>query len=380
MPRVETRQRAGGAVRYVVRFRHPDPPLGRSGYTSATFATEAEAERFVRDCDDRGVAWALAEYKREKDDSGITVDEWASKHFDSLTAPSRSTVQRYRTIYRSTWADALGHLPLAQVTRSHVAAALNKVEGADKTRHNKWVVLVHIFSTAVLEGLIPKSPCVGVKLGRRGDHERGETRFLTIEEFSRILTATPVQWRPLVMFMGGTGVRWGEAVALDVRDVDLGAAVVRVTKAEKADPDNPGQTIIGPTKTAKSRRTITLPPTLVSELEPLMEGRKGTARLFVDPEGRSVKHRNFYDLWLKTILPAAGVDRVRLHDLRHSHVAWLIADRVPLPVIQARLGHEKITTTIDTYGHLLPDLQIAAVEAAQNVFRGLELPPRALAR
>jgi integrase len=42
------------------------------------------------------------------------------------------------------------------------------------------------------------------------------------------------------------------------------------------------------------------------------------------------------------------------HDLRHTHVAWLIAGGAPLPHIQARLGHESITTTIDTYGHLLP--------------------------
>ena len=44
----------------------------------------------------------------------------------------------------------------------------------------------------------------------------------------------------------------------------------------------------------------------------------------------------------------------RFHDLRHTHVAWLIAGGAPLPHIQARLGHESITTTIDTYGHLLP--------------------------
>lgn len=373
MPTVETRARAGGAVRFVVRVRHPDPPPGKSGYTSATFATEAEAERFVRDCDDRGVAWALAEYRRDKEADGFTLDEWAARHFDALTAPSGSTVRRYRTIYASTWSPSLGNLQLTQITRSHVATALNKVGGADKTRHNKWVVLVHIFSTAVLEGLIPKSPCVGIKLGRRGDHERAEMRFLTIEEFRRVLDATPEHWRPLVLTLAGTGIRWGEAVALEVRDVDLDDAMLRVNKAEKVDPDNPGQTIIGPTKTAKSRRTITLPPLVVDALAPLVEGRKGSARLFLDPSDRPVKHRNFYDLWLRTILPAAGIEGVRLHDLRHGHVAWLIAEGVPLPVIQARLGHEKITTTIDTYGHLLPDLQRAAAEAAQNVFRGIEL-------
>ncbi|MFI1865595.1 tyrosine-type recombinase/integrase [Streptomyces jumonjinensis] len=60
---------------------------------------------------------------------------------------------------------------------------------------------------------------------------------------------------------------------------------------------------------------------------------------------------------------------LRIHDLRHSHTAWLIAGKVPLPAIQARLGHESITTTIDVYGHLLDVLDdevVAAVEWAMD--------------
>ena len=53
-------------------------------------------------------------------------------------------------------------------------------------------------------------------------------------------------------------------------------------------------------------------------------------------------------------LAAEGIAPFRFHDLRHTHVAWLVAGGAPLPHIQARLGHESITTTIDTYGHLLP--------------------------
>jgi integrase len=384
MPTVERRERKAG-VRYVVRVRHPDPPPGRSGFTSATFATEAEAERFAADCDQRGIAWALAEYHREKGDGGITLDQWAERHFAALTAPSGSTVRRYRTVYAHSWSPALGNLPLTQITRTHVATALNAVAGSDKTRKNKWAVLTHMFKTAMQEGLIPRSPCVGIKLGRRTDHERGEMRFMTIAEFSRILRATPEHWRPLVMFLGGTGVRWGEAAALTVGDLDLDADVpiVRVTKAEKADPEHPGRVIVGPTKSGKSRRTVTLPPAVVDTLRPLTEGRKRIERLFLPPNGGPLRHRTFYrDIWLGKILPGAGIEGVRLHDLRHSHVAWLIAENIPggLATIQARLGHEKITTTIDTYGHLLPDIQRAAAQAAQTVFRSLELPvsPREL--
>ena len=61
--------------------------------------------------------------------------------------------------------------------------------------------------------------------------------------------------------------------------------------------------------------------------------------------------------------------RPRIHDARHTHASWLIADPdVNMVTIQRRLGHEKITTTIDTYGHLLPEVAAAEHEAADLVF------------
>jgi hypothetical protein len=215
VPTIETGSSADGSTRHVVRVRHPDPPPGRSGYTSATFATEPEAERFVRDCDDRGIAWALAEYRREKGVDSITLDEWAPRHFESLTEPSGSTLRRYRRIYADAWSPRLGHLPLPTVTRTHVATALNELGGSDKTRKNKWAVLTHMFKTAMHEGLLQRSPCVGIKLGRRTDHEREEHRYLSIAEFSGILAATPDHWRPLGADPGGHGGPVGRGCGAD---------------------------------------------------------------------------------------------------------------------------------------------------------------------
>lgn len=55
----------------------------------------------------------------------------------------------------------------------------------------------------------------------------------------------------------------------------------------------------------------------------------------------------------------------RIHDLRHTHTSWLIAGKVPPPVIQARLGHESITTTVDRYGHLLESSDDGIVAAGR---------------
>lgn len=369
-PSVETRPLADGGTRYVVRVRDPD----RGKYSSATFATKPEADQFVADVDQRGVAWALAEYRRAKDaEDEMTLDQWAAIHFSALTEPAGATIRRYRNVYANTWSPALGHMRLSQIERVHVAQALNKVTGSDKTVLNKWAVLTHMLKMAAEDNKITRSPTIGVKPGRRTSHETEEHRYLTHAEFWTVVAATPEYWRPLVITLGGSGIRWGELAALTVGDIDTENMIMRVTKAEKQDPDHPGKTIIGPPKTKKSRRTVSLPIDVVDALEPLIKDRKRTARLFLPPNGGPLRHRTFYrDIWLKKSVGQSGIREPypRLHDLRHSHVAWLIAAGVPggLAVIQARLGHEKITTTIDTYGHLLPDLQRAAGEAAGLVF------------
>jgi len=363
VPTVETRALADGTLRYVVRVR--DHARGR--YTSATFATKPEAVRFVHDCIDRGVQWALEEYRREQGEaSEPTVDEWAARHFDSLTNVTDGTLTTYRRIYRKTWSPALGHMHLSRVDREAVAKAVKQVPGSDKTVRNAWGVLTHIFKTAVMDGLIPRSPCVGIKLAARTTHERAEHRYLTHAEFWQLLDQTPPYWQPLVLTLAGTGMRWGEAAALEVGDVDLDTWTVRITKAEKWDSSKAVR-LIGPTKTGRSRRTVTLPVEVVDAVRPLIEGRKRTERLFVPPKSDTLRHKTFYtDIWIKRC--TVGLEpRPRIHDLRHSHVAWLIAANKSLPVIQARLGHEKITTTIDTYGHLVPDVQRAAADAASLV-------------
>lgn len=368
MPGIEQRQLANGEVRHVVRVRDPD----RGKYSSATFATRPEAERFVRDCDDRGAAWALAEYHRAKDaEDELTLDQWAEIHFEALTKPSQATVRRYRRIYAETWRPHLGHMRLSQIERVHIAAALNKTRGSDKTLKNKWAVLTHILKMAVQDGKISRSPTVGVGLPERTSHETEEHRYLTHAEFWAVVDATPPYWRPLVITLGGTGIRWGELAALTVGDVDTENGALRITKAEKQDPNNPSKTIVGPPKTKKGRRTVSLPRDVLDVLEPLLEGRKRTDRLFLPPNGGPLRHRTFYrDIWLKKSVGQSGIREPypRLHDLRHSHVAWLIAINTHPSVIQRRLGHEKITTTLDTYGHLLPEMAAAEVTAASAVF------------
>lgn len=365
MPRVQIRTTKNGIRRYFVRFRAD----GRQ--TTMTFGTRAEADEFARDCTHRGAQWAFDQYLRAEELAAEpTLSEWAERHFAALTSVSPATLEGYRRDWTRRWEPHLGHYKLSQVTREDIARALKAQTGADKTIANAWGVLASMFKAAVLDGHLDRSPAAGVKLPQRTAHQRVEHRYLAVDELDQLLADTPPAYRPLVWMLAGTGMRWSEATALVVGDVGARAATVAVTKAWKRDRLGDGW-YVGPPKTPKSRRTVTLPNEVLDAIAPLMSDRRRSDLLFTNRDGGPIRHQTFYrEHWVKRCTAGLADPRPRIHDLRHSHVAWLIAAGVSLPVIQARLGHEKITTTIDTYGHLLPDLQAAAADAASRVLAG----------
>jgi integrase len=322
---------------------------------------------------DRAVAWWNANL--ERDDTGPTLDEWWPRYLAATTGLTDGTRLTYERTYRRVWSPAIGSRPLAAITREDIAHVINDLSArkADKTVRNAYGIIASCFKVAVSDNVIPTTPCLKIRLPRRTEHTAAEMRFLTYDEWAVLYNALPAHYRPLFTTLIGTGIRWGEAEALAVADVvpsDHGW-MLRVNKAAKWNASKATRDI-GPTKTRKSNRTVTLPPEVVEVVAPLIAGRRGSERLFLAPRGGELRHRTVYDEW-KAACGRADLDpQPRIHDLRHTHVAWLIAAGIPLPVIQARLGHESIKTTVDRYGHLLPDLQVAAAQAASVAMRPRE--------
>lgn len=362
MPKVNVRRNRDGTTVWFVRFRLDGVQ------TSLPFPRPSEAEQFARDVEQRGAAWAWDNYQRAEEIAlEMTLDEWAARYFATLTV-SPGSIDEYKRQWRLRWKPHLGHLKLSRITREDVVAAVKAQTGiAPRTLENAWGTLATMFKVAVADGHLNRSPAAGVKLPKHEAHESAEHRYMDADELLQIIDDTAERYQPLMWMLVGTGMRWSEATALTVGDIDLAAKTVRVTKAWKRDREN-GSWYIGQPKTKKSKRTISLPNEVVVAIRPLVEGRKRTERLFTNRRDEWIRHQTFYrEHWRKSCTKNIPEPRPRIHDIRHSHVAMLIAAGTSLPVIQARLGHEKITTTIDTYGHLLPDLQVAAAEAADAV-------------
>jgi integrase len=131
-----------------------------------------------------------------------------------------------------------------------------------------------------------------------------------------------------------------------------------------------GRSESGPVKTSASRRTVTLPPFLCSELAQHLTDHPPSPEGFVfqSANGAQIHRSNWRRrVWLPAVR-AAGLDGFRFHDLRHTHAALLIEQNEHPKVIQACLGHASINTTLDTYGHLFEGLDAAAADRLDDAW------------
>ena len=265
--------------------------------------------------------------------------------------------------------------PVTRITDGDIKDWLIDWDRSLKTKANYHGLIHGVFAYAVKKEWLVTNPATGTAPKQsRVKASRPELRFLSERELARVVHLA--EWYgDFIRVAVGTGMRYGELTALWVGDVDLDRRTIRINKAwkrngEDGETDTPRwlakqlrskhtmrEHHLGNPKTPRSRRTITISEAVAESLRPRIEGKASDDFVFTSKHGRPLHNSDFYThVWRKLmqVLSEEGIAQLRFHDLRHTHVAWLIAGGAPLPHIQARLGHESITTTIDTYGHLLP--------------------------
>lgn len=370
MAYIETRTLASGEKSHQVVWSVPAAG-GKRRRRKETFATRGDAERWLGLLESSGPDVALRALVEANAPSARTVAEQVAHHIEHLTGVDEGTRRDYAAILRRSIAPSLGSIPITILTRDDVARWVNtQSDVRPKTVMNRHGLLSAALTSAVRDELIPSNPAVGVRMPRAVEEEM---TFLTQDEFARLVRLTPPRWRALVLFLGATGMRWGEATALTVGAVDIDAREIRVTQAWK-ETRGAGQRL-GPPKTKRGRRTIPVPSVCAPDLEALMVDRPPTAFLFRNTRGNPVRHNTFHgDVWQPTVHVFAGDikrtikgqrgrpkvtwelvgegKRPRIHDLRHSFASWAISAGHSLTAIQHVMGHESIQTTSGRYGHV----------------------------
>ena len=147
-----------------------------------------------------------------------------------------------------------------------------------------------------------------------------------------------------------TGIREGEMLALTPADIDLEKATIRINKNYQ---NVNGEEMITTPKTPKSNRVVTIPALLVECLRGYMEQWYG-----LEQDDRIFPYtKNIVNHVMTRACDAVGVKKIRVHDMRHSHAALLIEMGCTPLLLAERLGHERVQTTMETYGHLYPNKQ-----------------------
>jgi integrase len=356
------RKRESG--RYQARYRGPD---GRMRSAQHTFARRADAAAWLalKEAEIRRDEWIAPEAARQ------TFREYAEDWVSERVLKAR-TQELYRGLLRNHLNPTFGHLGLGAIDEQAVRRwRKERLEAGPLAPRPFGAVVVakayrllhSILATASDDRMIKRNPC---RIEKAGQEKSPEREIPSLLEVIAVAKALPRRYRMLVLLATFTSLRWGELVALRRESVDLAAGLVKVTEtiaeldAGGLRPDTP--------KSEAGRRTVAIPPELLSELRWHLDNYAGPGErglIFVGPKGATLRRSNFRQLWNRAC-DAAGVPGLHFHDLRHLGGTLTAATGATLRELMARLGHSSPRAAM-IYQHATGDRDLMIARALGSV-------------
>jgi len=319
-----------------------------------TFAREAEAKSWRAD--------ALGALARGglRAARPITLDEaWRTWHQGAVAGAvtnrsgdvyKRSALRSYEQGMRLRVLPEFGAVRLSELHRPDLQEFADRLlaEGLNPSTIQVTILpLRAIFRRALSRGELAVNPCNGLQLPAvRGRRER----YATPAEAAALIAAVPATDRPVWATAMYAGLRRGELQALRAEDVDLANGVIRV---EFGWEYRDGQI---PLKSNAGRRKVPIPAVLRSFLETRFAecGYSGADRLFAFVSAASSFDPGKLTKRADRAWATAGLERITLHECRHTFASLMIAAGVNPKALQSFMGHANISITLDRYGHLMP--------------------------
>ena len=327
----------------MIQYRYTDWQGKRRKSTKRGFATKREAEEWLRNF-----------LITQKADFDMKFENfWKMYYADMETRLREHTMRTKKYIVELKILPYFGNKRVNDITAADIRQWQNELIKIGysptylKTINNQ---LSAIFNYAVRYYDLKSNPCA--KAGSMGKSKAEEMDFWTGEEFRRFIDSVMNKRLSYMAFMTlyWTGMRLGELLALNPKDVDLEKRTISITKSYQRLGK---KDVITPPKTPKSKRVITIPEFLAADIKDYMDSLydlQENDRLFPIT-------KYYLEHEMQRGIKESGVKRIRVHDLRHSHASLLVELGFQPLAIAERLGHEKIETTLNTYSHLYPNKQ-----------------------
>lgn len=341
-------------------------PRSQRSFLTRSAPTRTEARALLLDL--------LAKQSAGDIDETTTVGTYLERWVNDARDIRDTTRRGYRVVVREHLVPALGHRRLAALAQPHVEAALRGLEGtmSAKSRRNVHAVLRRALGQAVRAGILTRNVAAREFMDAPKVPEQ-EPRALSEVEVGRLLAvAAGDRLEALFVTAVGTGLRQGELLGLAWEDIDwAGTLHVRKELIRLNPGERPAKYDRGPLKTPRSRRSVSLSPSVLAALrdhERRMRDEKFIpvpgGPVFVTKQGKalngsSVTH-HFYDL-----LERAGVPRVPFKNLRTTFATRLEAAGVSDVTIAALMGHSRTHTTRRHY--IATPSGASALDAMENL-------------
>lgn len=341
--------------KWLIQYRYTDWQGKRRKSTKRGFATKREAEEWLRNF--------LITQKADFDMK--FEDFWKIYCADMETRLREHTMRTKKYIVELKILPYFGNKRVNDITAADIRQWQNELIKMGysptylKTINNQ---LSAIFNYAVRYYDLKSNPCA--KAGSMGKSKAEEMDFWTGEEFRKFIDSVMNKRLSYMAFMilYWTGMRLGELLALNPKDVDLEKRTISITKSYQRLGK---KDVITPPKTSKSKRVITIPEFLAADIKDYMDSLYD-----LQEDDRLFSITKYYlEHEMQRGIKESGVKRIRVHDLRHSHASMLIELGFSPLEIANRLGHEKVETTLNTYAHLYPNKQTKLAERLDSEYR-----------
>jgi integrase len=287
---------------------------------------------------------------RSRETFADAAERWLARRRPALEA---STYRDYETHLRLRLVPAFGHLRLRQLERGHVEdylARLDETSGLSrKSINDSLIPLRQIMQRAVADGLISHNPAASRE---RDAPSRASTRA-SDNALPHPRRSSPLPGRnrglvaPTRRDAPRAGLRIGEAIALEWRDIDWDASALNISRTVKYGG-------IGTPNGDRARAVLidSFLLKLLHEHRAAQPGADDSPKVFNSPHGAGLDRHNVRRRGHHAAVLAAGLDRsIQLHDLRHTAATLWLAAGASIYFVQRQLGHKDIQTTIDLYGH-----------------------------